>query len=394
MSPNVGVGHGLGDSLDHGGGGSDQGSGGSSNNWGRGSHRGGGVRGVGSIGVVVVGVVVARVGTKVVVEGVVGVGGSVGIVSIMSIVVSIGISFSISLGSGLSLGLSLDQRGGHMSEGTSGGPGEESRLDSTASRSHTVSGAESHGGQSGGGNSSDNRGGGEAVNQRGVMEEGGGVDLSVDNSGSLDHRLDNWGVGNSGNWGGEGSGEGSGVEDRGSSGESVEGSHSWCSNCERGRSGNSGGSSHNRGGGSKGEGGNNGGGDSLGNGVNKPVHVEVLREPVEGEGLQSTGGSDSISEGRGQRSGKLGVSLGLSLVKTVDRLVTGAWERAGISRGGVRPVEVGVAVGGVVVQRIGFRLSQAKRGYGENYDLNRRAMLNTACLSLCIQYFTMHFIFA
>ena len=28
-----------------------------------------------------------------------------------------------------------------------------------------------------------------------------------------------------------------------------------------------------------------------------------------------------------------------------------------------------VAVGGVVVQRVGFRLSQAERGYGENYDL-------------------------
>ena len=82
----------------------------------------------------------------------------------------------------------------------------------------------------------------------------------------------------------------------------------------------------------------------------------------------------SISEGGGQRSGKLGISLGLSLVQTVDRLVTGAGEGAGISRGGVRPVEVGVAVGGVVVQRIGFRLSQAKRGYGENYDLNREML--------------------
>ena len=88
----------------------------------------------------------------------------------------------------------------------------------------------------------------------------------------------------------------------------------------------------------------------------------------------------SISEGGGQRSGKLGVSLGLSLVKTVDRLETVAWEGAGISRGGVRPVEVGVAVGGVVVQRIGFRLSQAKRGYGENYDLNKREMSNTVFL--------------
>merc|ERR1740123_1157896 len=123
-----------------------------------------------------------------------------------------------------------------MSEGTSGGPGEESRLDSAASGCHTVSGAQSHGGESGGGKSSDNRGGGEAMNQRGVVEEGGSVDLSVDN----------WGVGNSANWGGKGGGkgggEGGGVEDWGGSGESVEGSHSWGSKGERGRSGNSGGS--------------------------------------------------------------------------------------------------------------------------------------------------------
>merc|ERR1740116_409511 len=97
-----------------------------------------------------------------------------------------------------------------MSEGTSGGPGEESRLDSAASGCHTVSGAQSNGGESGGGDSSDNRGGGEAMNQRGVVEEGSSVDLSVDNSGSLDHRLDNWGVGNSANWGGKGGGEGGG----------------------------------------------------------------------------------------------------------------------------------------------------------------------------------------
>merc|ERR1719330_2026302 len=99
-----------------------------------------------------------------------------------------------------------------MSEGTSGGPGEESRLDSAASGCHTVSGAQSHGGESGGGNSSDNRGGGEAMNQRGVVEEGGSVDLSVGNSGS-------WG----GKGGAKGGGEGSGVEDGGGSGESVDG---------------------------------------------------------------------------------------------------------------------------------------------------------------------------
>ena len=55
---------------------------------------------------------------------------------------------------------------------------------------------------------------------------------------------------------------------------------------------------------------------------------------------------------------------------------------------------MGVPIGGVVVQRIGFRLSQAKRGYGENYDLNRE-MSDTVFLCVFnIFYFTMHFIFA
>ena len=68
-------------------------------------------------------------------------------------------------------------------------------------------------------------------------------------------------------------------------------------------------------------------------------------------------------------------------MQTVDRLVTGAREGAGVSRGGVGSVEVGVggvamgvSVGGVEVQGIGFRLSQAKRGYGENYDLIKMGM--------------------
>ena len=55
----------------------------------------------------------------------------------------------------------------------------------------------------------DNRGNWSVGKQRGVVEEGGSVNLSVDNSGSLDHRLDNWGVGNSANWGGKGGGEAS-----------------------------------------------------------------------------------------------------------------------------------------------------------------------------------------
>ena len=60
-------------------------------------------------------------------------------------------------------------------------------------------------------------------------------------------------------------------------------------------------------------------------------------------------------------------------MQTVDRLVTGAGQRPSIAGGVVRSVEVGVAVGGVVVQRICFRLSQDKRGYGENSDLKRES---------------------
>ena len=53
----------------------------------------------------------------------------------------------------------------------------------------------------------------------------------------------------------------------------------------------------------------------------------------------------------------------------MDGLVTGPREGSSIPGGVVRSVEVGIAVGGVVVQRICFRLSQDKRGYGENSDL-------------------------
>ena len=109
--------------------------------------------------------------------------------------------------------------------------------------------------------------------------------------------------------------------------------------------------------------------------------VDVLRESLQRDGSEAALSGDEVPEGGGQRSGhwavidigggqgQLGVSLGLSLVQTVDRLVTGAGQSPSIAGGVVRSVEVGVAVGGVVVQRICFRLSQDKRGYGENSDL-------------------------
>ena len=83
--------------------------------------------------------------------------------------------------------------------------------------------------------------------------------------------------------------------------------------------------------------------------------------------------------------------LGLSLVETMDGLVTGARERSSVSRGIVRSVEVGVAVGGVVVQRICFRLSQDKRGYGENSDLKReRVRMMLKMMIMMISYHALH----
>ena len=60
-------------------------------------------------------------------------------------------------------------------------------------------------------------------------------------------------------------------------------------------------------------------------------------------------------------------------MQAVDGLVTVSGQGARVSAGGVRSVEVGVvAVRGVEVQGVGFRLSQAERGYGENYDLRTK----------------------
>ena len=67
---------------------------------------------------------------------------------------------------------------------------------------------------------------------------------------------------------------------------------------------------------------------------------------------------------------ELRISFSFTLVETMDRLVAVTREGASIARCIVRSVCVGVGmIGGIVVQRIGFRLSQAERGYGENYDL-------------------------
>merc|ERR1712025_1430970 len=67
---------------------------------------------------------------------------------------------------------------------------------------------------------------------------------------------------------------------------------------------------------------------------------------------------------------QLRISLSLTFMKmnTVDGLVA-TIKRTSIARyTGNWSVEVWVTIGSIVVQGIGFRLSQAERGYGENYD--------------------------
>merc|ERR1712117_717528 len=67
---------------------------------------------------------------------------------------------------------------------------------------------------------------------------------------------------------------------------------------------------------------------------------------------------------------QLRISLSLTFMKmnTVDGLVA-TIKRTSIARYTSNwSVEVWVAIGSIVVQGIGFRLSQAERGYGENCD--------------------------
>ena len=124
---------------------------------------------------------------------------------------------------------------------------------------------------------------------------------------------------------------------------------------------------------------------SLGDWINKTIHVQILGESLQRLWSQTTGSLNQVTEGSGQRSSnwsiidigssvdqELGVSLGLSLVESVDSLVATV-ESSGVSRCIVGSVVVGVGssitIGSIVVQGVGFRLSQAERGYGENYDL-------------------------
>ena len=89
---------------------------------------------------------------------------------------------------------------------------------------------------------------------------------------------------------------------------------------------------------------------------------------------------------------ELRIGISVTLVKTVDRLVAVARKRASIARCKVWSVCIGVCVWGIVVQRIGFRLSQAERGYGENYDLKKKSIdqdLQASQLGMLTMHFMM-----
>lgn len=240
------------------------------------------------------------------------------------------------------------------------------------------------------------------VHQRGgdMVEQWGGHDLGLNSGGSLDNSLYDWGVwesegwGSVEDWGRDGSWSSNWGSEWESSWDCVEGEGSWDGVDDWGSSWDSNGSFNslddwsgldNWGGVDKRGNWGSDNWDSLGNWVNETVLVKILRESLEGNRGKTTWGLNSITESGGQRSSnwsivdvrcssggeeKLGISfsLGFSLVKTVDSLVTSG-EGSSVSRGGVGAVEVGggvgvrvvgVSVGSVVVQRIGFRLSQTK----------------------------------
>merc|ERR1712038_45872 len=77
---------------------------------------------------------------------------------------------------------------------------------------------------------------------------------------------------------------------------------------------------------------------------------------------------------------QLRISLSLTLMKTVDGLIAGTRKRSSIARCIVWSVQASIAIGSIVVQGIGFRLSQAERGYGENYDHALHNVYRTAVL--------------
>merc|ERR1712107_677624 len=53
-------------------------------------------------------------------------------------------------------------------------------------------------------------------------------------------------------------------------------------------------------------------GNSLGNGVNESVHVDILGESLEGQRTEATVGGDEVAEGSGQGTGNGSVDIGIS----------------------------------------------------------------------------------
>ena len=51
---------------------------------------------------------------------------------------------------------------------------------------------------------------------------------------------------------------------------------------------------------------------------------------------------------------------------------------------------MGVPIGGVQVQRIGFRLGQAKRGNGENYDLFKQKLMSRQIIFVSNSHHALH----
>ena len=75
----------------------------------------------------------------------------------------------------------------------------------------------------------------------------------------------------------------------------------------------------------------------------------------------------------------------------MHRLVAGAGERTSVAGCVVRSVEVGVAIRGVIVQRISFRFCQAERGDNENSDLKKNIYDDDD--DIITDELTMHFMF-
>merc|ERR1712165_501867 len=124
---------------------------------------------------------------------------------------------------------------------------------------------------------------------------------------------------------------------------------------------------------------------NWGNGSNRSNMLDKRGSMMDKRGSmkkRSSWGNKGSSSRKGKASVKeqLRISLSLTLMKTVDRLIAGTRKRSSIARCIVWSVQASIAIGSIVVQGISFRLSQAERGYGENYDHALHNVYRTAVL--------------